>query len=105
MSRSLVYVTTPDMAEAQSLAAMIVSRRLAACANILPGMKSVYQWKGKIEQAEEVVLIAKTRSELVPELTSAIAEAHSYEVPCVVALPIEGGHPPFLQWIDDETAG
>lgn len=91
------------MNEAEKLGALIVENRLAACANILPGMKSVYQWKGKIEHGEEVVLIAKTRTELVPALTNAIVAAHSYEVPCVVSWPIENGHPPFLSWIDSET--
>lgn len=103
MSRSMIYITAPDMAEARRLAFMLVESRLAACANILPGMHSVYRWQGGVESAEEVVLVVKTRTELVPQLTKAVAAAHSYEVPCVVSWPLEQGHPAFLEWIDLET--
>jgi periplasmic divalent cation tolerance protein len=101
----LVYVTAPSLAEAESLARLAVERRLAACANILPGMRSLYWWQGKLEQADEVVLLLKTTEALAGELTRAIAAAHSYDCPCVVVLPIEGGHPAFLDWIAAETAG
>ncbi|MDO9081697.1 MAG: divalent-cation tolerance protein CutA [Humidesulfovibrio sp.] len=100
----MVYVTAPSLAEAESLARLAVTRRLAACANILPGMRSLYWWQGKLEQADEVVLLLKTTEALVPALTEAIVAAHSYDCPCVVVLPIEGGHPAFLQWLADETA-
>jgi len=104
MAAQLVYVTAPDMAEAESLAHLAVERRLAACANILPGMRSLYWWRGKLEQAHEVVLVFKTTEALVPALTQALTSAHSYDCPCVVALPIVGGNPDFLHWIDAETA-
>ncbi len=104
MKHSLVYVTTPDMTEAEKLATMVVEKRLAACANILPKMKSVYRWQGKVETAQEVVVIIKTRTELVEKLIFALAKAHSYEVPCVVSWPISEGHQPFLDWIFDETS-
>lgn len=100
----LVYVTAPSLAEAESLARLAVEGRLAACANILPGMRSLYWWQGKLESADEVVLILKTTEGLVPALTSALTTAHSYDCPCVVALPIAGGNPDFLRWIADETA-
>jgi len=100
----LVYVTAPDMAEAESLARLAVERRLAACANILPGMRSLYWWRGKLEQAQEVVLVFKTTESLVPALTQALMSAHSYDCPCVVALPIAAGNPDFLRWIETETA-
>jgi periplasmic divalent cation tolerance protein len=100
----LVYVTAPTQAEAESLARLAVTRRLAACANILPGMRSLYWWQGKLEEAEEVVLLLKTTEALAGELTRAIASAHSYDCPCVVVLPIEGGHRGFLDWIAAETA-
>lgn len=104
MSAQLVYVTAPSLAEAESLARLAVEGHLAACANILPGMRSLYWWQGKLEQADEVVLILKTTEALVPALTKALTEAHSYDCPCVVALPITGGNPDFLRWIADETA-
>jgi Uncharacterized protein involved in tolerance to divalent cations len=104
MGAHLVYVTAPNQAEAESLARMAVEGRLAACANILPGMRSLYWWQGRLEQAEEAVLILKTTEALVPALTEALTKAHSYDCPCVVALPIAAGNPDFLRWIEDETA-
>jgi len=104
MAAHLVYVTAPTLAEAESLARMAVEQRLAACANILPGMRSLYWWQGKLEQADEVVLLLKTTEVLVPALIDALTSAHSYDCPCVVALPIAAGNPEFLRWIDTETA-
>lgn len=104
MGAHLVYVTAPNQAEAESLARVAVEGRLAACANILPGMRSLYWWRGRLEQADECVLILKTTEALVPALTEALTRAHSYECPCVVALPIAAGNPDFLRWIEDETA-
>jgi periplasmic divalent cation tolerance protein len=103
MPARLVYVTAPNLAEAESLARLAVEGRLAACANILPGMRSLYWWQGSLEQADEVVLLLKTTELLAGELVRTIAQAHSYECPCVVVLPIEGGHPAFLNWIAAET--
>lgn len=103
MSESLIYMTCENMAQAESLGAVLVERRLVACVNILGGMKSMYWWEGKVEQAEEVVLIAKTKTVLVDEVTEAVKAMHSYDVPCVVAMPLEGGNPDFLKWIGEET--
>ncbi|MGE4293125.1 MAG: divalent-cation tolerance protein CutA [Desulfovibrio sp.] len=99
-----VYITAPDMAEAERIGTALVERRLAACVNILPGMRSLYHWQGGLERGEEVVVIAKTRAELVDRLTEAVVELHPYECPCVVSLRIESGHPPFLRWITEETS-
>ena len=105
MAESFVYITCESMDQAEEIGAALVERRLAACANILPGMRSVYWWQGRIERAEEAVLIAKTRDSLVEELTAAVKAMHAYEVPCVVAIPISGGNPDFLAWIRAETTG
>ena len=105
MSETLVYITAGSVEEARAIGASLVERRLAACVNILPGMLSQYRWEGSVQTDEEAVLIAKTRSELVEAMTGHVREIHSYDCPCVVALPIEGGNPEFLQWIADETAG
>lgn len=102
---STVYITAPDMSEAESIAEMLVERRLAACVNMIPGMRSVYRWQGRVEHEDEVVLIAKTSTELVEELTEAVREAHAHEVPCVVSWPIEGGNPEFLDWVLAQTGG
>ena len=103
MSESFVYITCASETEAENIGTVLVERRLAACVNILPGMRSLYWWQGKVESGRETVLIAKTRSDLVIELTEAVKAVHGYEVPCVVALPITGGNRDFLDWIDNET--
>lgn len=98
-----VYVTAPDEETARRLARLAVERRLAACANILPA-QSVYAWQGAIQEEREVVMFLKTRRALVPELTRALAEAHPYEAPCIVALPLVGGAQPYLDWVAAETS-
>ncbi len=103
MSESFIYMTCATAKEAEDIGAVLVERRLAACVNIIDGMRSLYWWEGKVERGEETVLIAKTRSELVPELTEAVKAVHGYEVPCVVAMPIEDGNADFLTWIRRET--
>ncbi len=103
MAAQLVYVTAPTLDEAESLARLAVEGRLAACANILPGMRSLYWWQGKLESADETVLLLKTTAELAPALIRALTVAHSYDCPCVVALPIATGNPDFLLWIEAET--
>jgi len=103
MSAAMVYITAPSPEAAEAIGRALVTERLAACANILPGMRSIYRWKGAIETAEETVLIAKTRLELADALTARVKELHDYEVPCAVVVPIVSGLPEFLRWIDDET--
>lgn len=99
----LVYVTAPDSETAAALAKSMVENRLAACANILGPITSVYWWDGRINTEGEVGMILKTRENLVSELTKALCLAHPYDCPCVVALPISGGNPDFLAWIAAET--
>lgn len=99
-----VYMTAASREDALRLARDLVERRLAACANVLGPMTSVYRWKGETCEDEEVALVAKTRAELLDRLTARVAAVHGYECPCVVALPIAGGHAPFLTWLVDETA-
>lgn len=103
MAESLVYMTCENRAEAESIGTVLVERRLAACVNILDNMCSMYWWEGKVERSEEAVLIAKTKSGMVEELTEAVKAMHGYDVPCVVALDITGGNPDFLAWIREET--
>lgn len=99
----LVYMTAPDARCADLIAAALVAGHLAACVNVLPGMRSVYRWKGRIERADEVVLVAKTARSRLGALVSEVRKLHPYECPCVAALPLDGGHGPFLDWIDAET--
>ena len=103
MNPYLIYITTKDHAEARAIGEKLIEERLAACVNIIDGMESVYRWEGKIESARETVLIAKTREGLVAKLTDRVKALHSYECPCIVALPVTGGNPDFLEWIVKET--
>ncbi len=103
MSLLFIYITCPDREEAQKIAASLVEQRLVACANICAPHEAVYQWKGKVETATEVAVIMKTRTDLFEKAREAILKLHSYETPCIVALPIEKGHEPFLQWVKMET--
>ena len=98
-----VYTTFPSLVEAEEAAKVIVERRLAACANILPGMVSHYWWQGKVERAEEVVALFKTRASLAEPLRAAITELHSYDVPAISVIPIESVDRDYLNWLMDET--
>jgi periplasmic divalent cation tolerance protein len=103
MGACFCYITAGSRDEALAIGRALVEARLAACANVLDGMTSVYHWRGAIEQAKEAILIVKTRAELVGPLTERVRALHSYECPCVVALPITDGNPAYLAWIDAET--
>ncbi len=103
MNKVFIYVTTETMADAQRIGTAVVESRLAACANILPGMMSIYCWQGEVRQASEAVLILKTRAELTDAVVAKVKALHPYECPCAVAIPISGGNPDFLKWIDVET--
>ena len=76
------------------------ARRLAACVNVLPGIESTYRWQGAIERTAEWLLLIKSREDRVEALREALVEAHPYDVPECVVLPLEGGHRPYLDWID-----
>ncbi|MBU0858542.1 MAG: divalent-cation tolerance protein CutA [Alphaproteobacteria bacterium] len=98
-----VFVTCVDEAEAARIAEMVVEQKLAACAHIMPPHRSVYRWQGKVEQAAEVNLLIKTRADLFEDVRSAVAAAHSYDVPCIVSWPVTDAHAPFLDWVQAET--
>lgn len=104
MSKFLfTYITCGSEAEAKKIGKHLVEKRLAACANILKGMTSVYWWEGKVVEDNEVVLIAKTTLEKQPALENSVKEIHSYSVPCIIFIPIESGHAPYLEWLSKET--
>ena len=103
MTSTMIYITASSREEALRIGRDVVADRLAACANVLPGITSVYRWQGEVQEDGETALILKTRSGLVERLTARVKELHSYDCPCVVALPITGGNPDFLQWIAEET--
>jgi periplasmic divalent cation tolerance protein len=95
----VVLVTAANRAEAGRIAEMLVSSRLAACVQMLPEMESVYRWKGEVEQAREILLLAKTTREKFEELDRAVREIHSYDTPEIVALPIIAASRPYLDWL------
>ncbi|RJQ86888.1 MAG: divalent-cation tolerance protein CutA [Desulfobacteraceae bacterium] len=99
METFFIYVTTKDKAEARSIGRYLVQSRLAACVNIFEQMNSMYIWQDQFQDDQEAVLIAKTTQQRLPELIEAIKSRHSYDVPCIVSLPIQDGNPSFLQWI------
>ncbi|MBX9635238.1 MAG: divalent-cation tolerance protein CutA [Magnetospirillum sp.] len=100
----LIYITSPSRDEALKLARMLVEERLAACANVLGPITSVYWWDGKVNEDDEVALVAKTRATLVEALVARVKQVHSYDCPCVVSLPVDSGNPAFLAWVAAETA-
>lgn len=100
----LGYVTTPNREAALTIAQVVVGERLAACANLVPAMTSVYQWKGQVQVDEECLLLLKTRRSLAAALSERIVALHSYECPCVVFVPIASGNAPYLEWLFAETA-
>jgi len=102
-SVAFVYVTTRDKNEALAIGRALVEERLAAGVNILDGLRSLYWWEGKVRDASEAAFIAKTLRELVPQVITRVKELHSYDVPCVAALPVADGNPDFLDWVFHEV--
>jgi periplasmic divalent cation tolerance protein len=97
-----IYITVRDEAEAKKLGQILVWEKLVACINYFP-IKSIYWWKGDVEEAKEVAVIAKTRAELVDKLIERVKQLHSYSVPCVVSWIIDKGNPDYLDWIREST--
>jgi len=96
----IVLCTVPDAATGESLARALVEARLAACVNIIPGLTSIYRWKGEVQQDKELLLIAKTRRDRFAELSVILSGLHPYELPEIIAVPIIDGLPAYLSWID-----
>src|SRR5690349_16158655 len=97
----LVLTTAGSEPEARKIAEALVERRLVACVNILTRVQSVYRWEGRVEQAEECLLLIKTVRAREEEVRSAISELHSYELPECIAIPIEGGSVEYLKWLSE----
>lgn len=101
----LVLCTCPDEQTALAVASAVVGERLAACANLLPGITSVYRWEGALQQDAEVLLLVKSTVAAFPALRDAIVAAHPYELPEVVAVPVGDGLEAYLDWVRAETRG
>jgi periplasmic divalent cation tolerance protein len=98
-----VYATFADEGEAARIARILVEERLAACANILGPCRSIYRWKGKVEDAREAAALFKTKADSADALIARLAELHSYDVPAAVAWPIDAAYPPYEKWVLAET--
>ena len=97
-------MTAGSIEEAKHIGHILVEKILAACVNLLENMISIYKWEEKLEEDQEVVMIVKTRKMLMPKLIETVKTHHSYDCPCILELPIQGGNPEFLSWIKTETA-
>jgi periplasmic divalent cation tolerance protein len=102
MMFSDIYVTAPTLEEAKRIARTMVEEKLGACANMHP-IKSLYRWRGSIEEDEEYALSIKTKTALVDKVTARIRELHSYDNPCIISFTMESGSPSYLDWINEET--
>ena len=103
MSACLITVTVADAAEAERIGRTLVAERLAAAANVLPGLRSFYWWQGELRTGAEALLVLKTRTDLADGAVARLTALHSYICPGVVVVPIAGGNPAYLDWISAET--
>ena len=103
-NKRLVLTTAGSRDEARRIAEALVERKLAACVNIVPGVVSIYRWKGKTEESEEWQLWIKTTAQAFPHVRDAIKELHSYELPECICLTLEDGSAEYLNWIEDSVA-
>jgi periplasmic divalent cation tolerance protein len=97
--------TAPDAEQAERIARALVEERLIACANLVPGLTSIYRWKGAVQAEAEVLLVMKTRRALVPRLKERLPQMHPYEVPELVVTALVDGLDPYCRWVRDETMG
>lgn len=98
----VAYITCGDLSEAERIGRALVGERLAACVNILPGLRSMFWWQGRIEESPEIILIAKTNAHNADAVVARVRSLHRYTTPCVVFLPVVGGNAPFLDWLRGE---
>lgn len=98
-----VYVTFPAGFAADDLITALVGERLIACGNLFPGLTSIYTWEGRVERDPETAAILKTTEDRLEALVARIRQSHPYETPCIVAWPVIGGFPPYLEWVRTET--
>ncbi|XP_054854172.1 protein CutA homolog [Eublepharis macularius] len=102
-THSVAFVNCPNEQTARDIARAIMDRKLAACVNILPKTSTMYIWKGEIEEATEVLLLVKTRTSKIRELSDYIRSMHPFEVPEFISLPIDQGNPAYLKWIEESV--
>ena len=101
----VVFITAETLGQGRDIADALVGEKLAACVNIVPGVQSKFWWQGKIDSANESLLIVKTREALLDKVIATVKSLHSYKVPEIIAMPIVGGNSDYLDWIDESTEG
>lgn len=101
----IVLITASTNDEAERIGTSLVEEHLAACVNIMPGIRSIFYWEGKRQVEQEIILLCKSRQQLLDELISRVKELHSYTVPEILALPVIGGSVDYLSWLQDTTKG
>lgn len=101
----VVYVTAPDLDVATRLGRALVEEELAACCNLVPGVRSIYRWQGAVQEDGEVLLVIKTRAARLEALTARVVALHPYDLPEVIALPVTAGHLPYLAWVRAGAGG
>ena len=101
----VVLITTGSKEEADRIANALVAEMMAACVNVIPGVTSVYRWQGEVQRAQEWLLVAKSRIEVLDDVIRRVKALHSYDVPEIIALPLAGGSDTYLRWIDNEIHG
>lgn len=99
----VLFITTANADEAQRISKALLNQRKAACVNIVPGVSSLFWWQGKLDSAEESLLVVKTKTSQLNEIVELVKELHSYDVPEIVALPIVDGNQDYLDWLDKEV--
>jgi periplasmic divalent cation tolerance protein len=99
----LIYVTVPSRDDGLRIGGAIVGERLAACANVLDGMTSIYHWEDQLQESAEAIVIFKTTADAAAGVVSRVRELHPYEVPAILVLPVQRGFHPFLNWVTAET--
>ncbi|MDD2680143.1 MAG: divalent-cation tolerance protein CutA [Candidatus Omnitrophica bacterium] len=97
----IVLITAANKKEADTIARKLIKNKLAACVNIISGIKSLFWWQGKLDRAKEALLMVKSRKEKFNKIVKAVKSSHSYSVPEIIAIPITSGFKPYLKWIDD----
>ena len=97
----IILITTKDKKEAEKISKLLIKNRLAACVNIVNGVKSLFWWQGKVDQAKEALLIVKSRKEKFVKIAKLVKANHSYDLPEIIAIPIVSGFKPYLNWIND----
>ena len=100
----VIFVTAKDFKEARKISQALVERKLIACANILQGVRSFFWWEGKVDAADEVLLILKTRRSLFKKVEQIVKSLHSYSVPEIIAMPIITGSKEYLKWVNDSVS-